>query len=76
MFTNNMRIDELYISDKFCDQVTRQSCDCEEILSLISQGKINTLPLITHTYPLSKIDEAYRLFENKEEGVIKIAVEC
>ena len=32
MFTNNMRIDELYISDKFCDQVTRQSCDCEEIL--------------------------------------------
>ena len=51
-------------------------CDCEEILSLISQGKINTLPLITHTYPLSKIDEAYRLFENKEEGVIKIAVEC
>ena len=51
-------------------------CDCEEILTLISQGKINTLPLITHTYPLSKIDEAYRLFENKEEGVIKIAVEC
>ena len=32
MFANNMRIDELYISDKFCDQVTRQSCDCEEIL--------------------------------------------
>ena len=32
--------------------------------------------LITHTYPLSKIDEAYELFENKRDGVIKVAVEC
>ncbi len=51
-------------------------CDCEEVLSLISQGKIDTEPLLTHTYPLDRIDEAYRLFENKEDGVIKIAVEC
>ena len=27
-------------------------------------------------YPLSKIDEAYELFENKRDGVIKVAVEC
>ena len=38
--------------------------------------KLNTEPLITHTYPLSKIDEAYELFENKRDGVIKIAVTC
>ena len=38
--------------------------------------KLNTKPLITHTYPLSKIDEAYELFENKRDGVIKVAVEC
>ena len=35
-----------------------------------------TDPLITHTYPLAKIDEAYELFENKRDGVIKVAVEC
>ena len=35
-----------------------------------------TEPLITHTYPLAKIDEAYELFENKRDGVIKVAVEC
>ena len=29
-----------------------------------------------HTYPLSRSDEAYELFENKREGVIKVAVEC
>ncbi len=51
-------------------------CDCEETLRMISEGKLNTEPLITHTYPLSKIDEAYELFENKRDGVIKIAVEC
>ena len=43
---------------------------------IISQGKLDTLPLITHTYPLSRIEEAYALFENRRDGVIKVAVEC
>ena len=51
-------------------------CDCEETLKLIAEGKINTEPLITHTYPLDRIEEAYELFENKRDGVIKVAVEC
>lgn len=49
-------------------------CDCAEILSLIEQGKIDTTPLITHTFALKDIEEAYRIFENKLDGVIKIAV--
>lgn len=49
-------------------------CDCEEILRLIEQGKIDTTPLITHRFPLSEIEKAYRTFENKEEGVIKVAI--
>ena len=49
-------------------------CDCAEILSLIENGKIDTEPLITHSFPLSCIDEAYRIFENKENGVIKVAI--
>lgn len=51
-------------------------CDCAEILALIEQGKIDTEPLITHTYPLDRIEEAYALFEGKKDGVIKVAVEC
>lgn len=51
-------------------------CDCEEILRLIAEGKLNTEPLITHTYPLERIEEAYELFEDKRDGVIKVAVEC
>ncbi|EJX09873.1 zinc-binding alcohol dehydrogenase [gut metagenome] len=48
-------------------------CDCAEILSLIEQGKIDTTPLITHRFPLKNIEEAYRIFENKLDGVIKVA---
>lgn len=50
-------------------------CDCAEILHLIEQGLIDTTPLITHRFPLERIDEAYRLFENREDGVIKVAIE-
>lgn len=49
-------------------------CDCEEVLKLIKEGKIDTTPLITHRFPLSRIAEAYSLFENKEDGVIKVAI--
>ena len=49
-------------------------CDCEEILGLIEQGKIDTTPLITHSFPLRDIEEAYHIFENKLQGVIKVAI--
>lgn len=49
-------------------------CDCEGVLQLIEEGKIDTTPLITHRFPLSRIAEAYSLFENKEDGVIKVAI--
>lgn len=50
-------------------------CDCGEILELISQGKLDTEPLITHTYPLTEIAAAYALFENRRDGVMKVAIE-
>ena len=49
-------------------------CDCAAILELIEEGKIDTTPLITHTFPLNRIEEAYHLFENRLDGVIKVAV--
>ena len=50
-------------------------CDCEEVLRLIEAGKLDTTPLITHLFKLSEIEEAYRIFENKLDGVIKVAIE-
>lgn len=49
-------------------------CDCAEILNLIAEGKIDTTPLITHRFPLREIEEAYRIFENRQDGVIKVAI--
>ena len=49
-------------------------CHGKEILELIADGKLDTTPLITHTYPLKEIAQAYDLFEQKRDGVIKVAV--
>lgn len=49
-------------------------CDCAEILQLIDGGKIDTTPLITHRFPLSRIEEAYSLFASGSDGIIKTAI--
>ena len=49
---------------------------CGEILDLIAAGRLDTTPLITHTFPLREIDRAYDLFEHHRDGVLKVAIEC
>ena len=49
-------------------------CNCAETLELIAEGKIDTVPLITHTYALKDIEAAYDLFENRRDSVIKVAI--
>ena len=49
-------------------------CNCAETLKLIEAGKLDTTPLITHTYALKDIEEAYRIFEKRRDGVIKVAI--
>jgi threonine dehydrogenase-like Zn-dependent dehydrogenase len=46
----------------------------ENITNYINKGKIDTTPLITHRFPLTRIAEAYELFEQKRDGVIKVAI--
>lgn len=41
---------------------------------LTGKAKLDTTPLITHRFPLSEIEEAYRIFENRLDGVIKVAI--
>ncbi len=50
------------------------ACDCEEIMRLIADGRIDTTTLITHRYPLSGIQDAYALFEQRRDNVIKTAI--
>ena len=41
---------------------------------LIAEDKIDTTPLITHSFALKDIKKVYDVFENKLDGVIKIAI--
>ena len=50
-------------------------CNCAEILKLIKEGRLDTTPLITHTFHLEEIEAAYDLFEHRRDNVIKVAIE-
>lgn len=47
---------------------------CDKILQLIAQGKIDTTCLLTHFYTLEHIMDAYDLFEQKKDGVMKVGI--
>lgn len=49
-------------------------CHCDDILKNIAQGKLDTTPLITHTFDLADIEAAYDLFEHRREFVMKVAI--
>ena len=44
------------------------------LLKLISENKINTDFLVTHTYNINEIEKAYDFFEQKPEFCLKIAI--
>ena len=46
----------------------------QEIVGLIESGRISTNFMLTHRMKLDDIIEAYRIFENKEDNVLKIAI--
>lgn len=43
-----------------------------KLLDLIKAGKVNTRPLITHVLPLSKGEYAYKIFDGKLDGAMKV----
>ncbi len=47
---------------------------CDLLVKLIEEKKISTDFLITHTFSLDRILDAYRLFEEKPEGCLKISI--
>jgi len=44
-------------------------CDLKESLEVISSGKINVKPLITHKFPLEKIQEGFKLVSEAGESL-------
>jgi alcohol dehydrogenase len=44
------------------------------MLAVISSGRVDLGGLVTHRFKLEQIEEAYDLFANKRDGVLKVAV--
>ena len=44
------------------------------LMNVIASGRVDLKPLVTHRYGLDDIEEAYELFANQRDGVLKIAV--
>jgi len=44
------------------------------LMELVRCGKLDLVPLLTHSYSLEQITDAYALFGEKADGVIKVAI--
>jgi threonine dehydrogenase-like Zn-dependent dehydrogenase len=44
------------------------------LIATVESGRFDPLPLITHRFALDDIVEAYDLFSNRREGVLKVAI--
>ncbi len=44
------------------------------LMNAIASGRVDLKPMITHRYNLDQIEEAYLLFANQQDGVLKIAI--
>ncbi|MGZ8361899.1 MAG: hypothetical protein ACXWUX_15380 [Allosphingosinicella sp.] len=43
-------------------------------MDVIRSGRADLDGLVTHHFPLDRIEEAYRLFADQADGVLKIAI--
>jgi threonine dehydrogenase-like Zn-dependent dehydrogenase len=43
-------------------------------MNVVAAGRVDLLPLVTHRFPLDDIENAYELFANQRDGVLKVAI--
>ncbi len=46
----------------------------ERLMRMVESGRFDPTPLITHSFALDDIGEAYRVFSNRLDGVLKVAI--
>ena len=69
-------IQELGIADK---KIVSTLCPggkerMRRLISLVKNERVNLRQLITHRFSLDEIEEAYRIFSNQLDGVIKVTI--
>ncbi len=44
------------------------------LMNVVASGRVDLKPLVTHRFTLDQIEEAYYLFANQRDGVLKVAI--
>ena len=44
------------------------------LIEVVRRGRVDLTPLLTHTFSLEQINEAYDLFGERTDGVLKVAI--
>lgn len=44
------------------------------LMNVLESGRADLRPLVTHTFSLNQIEDAYDLFANQRDGVLKVAI--
>jgi threonine dehydrogenase-like Zn-dependent dehydrogenase len=44
------------------------------LMNIVSSGRFSPRTLLTHSFKLDEIAEAYELFGNQRDGVLKVAI--
>jgi threonine dehydrogenase-like Zn-dependent dehydrogenase len=44
------------------------------LMAVIRHGRVDLTPLLTHTFPLDRITDAYHVFGDRLDGVLKVAI--
>ena len=44
------------------------------LMAIVMSGQVDLRPLVTHRFPLERIEEAYDLFSHQRDGVLKVAI--
>lgn len=44
------------------------------LIEIVQHGRVDLRPLLTHTFALRDITQAYELFANRRDGVLKVAI--
>jgi alcohol dehydrogenase len=44
------------------------------LMNIVAAGRFSPRPLLTHSFRLDQIEEAYELFGHQRDGVLKVAI--
>lgn len=72
--TTALWLRELTVVGSFGHDVSGSRADFEEAIALLDRYRERVTPLITHTYPLDRVNDAFATAVDKRSGAIKVIV--